>query len=69
LRVRSSGDYQHVVGGKTGTGVIATRFCRAGSARESTVVSRAATFVFFVDDRFSGTITAFVPGPQPRYQF
>jgi len=34
------------------------------------VVNRVATFVFFIDDRFFGTITAFVPGADAaRYEF
>jgi hypothetical protein len=30
----------------------------------SRVVNRAATFTFYVGDRFFGTVTAFVPGAQ-----
>jgi hypothetical protein len=34
------------------------------------VVNRAATFVFFVGDRFFGVITAIVPGKEAaRYSF
>ena len=34
------------------------------------MINRAATFVFMIDDRFFGTITAFVPGPDAaHYQF
>jgi hypothetical protein len=34
------------------------------------VVSRAATFVFFLGDRFYGVVTAYVTGPEAaRYQF
>jgi hypothetical protein len=34
------------------------------------VVSRAATFVFFLGDRFFGVVTAYVTGPEAaRYQF
>jgi len=36
----------------------------------SRVVSRAATFVFFLGDRFYGVVTAYVTGPEAaRYQF
>ncbi len=62
---------RHRVGGKTGTGD--HRFeVYAGRGRlvESRVVNRVATFVFQVDDRFFGTITAFVPGADAaRYRF
>jgi membrane peptidoglycan carboxypeptidase len=52
------------VGGKTGTGdnrhnVYGLR----GELIESRVINRAAVFVFFVGDRFFGTITTYVPGP------
>jgi membrane peptidoglycan carboxypeptidase len=49
------------VGGKTGTGDH-----RYGER----VVARTATFVFFIEDRFFGTITAHVRGPEAaRYRF
>ena len=51
------------VGGKTGTGD--NRFARFGSGGRlisQRVVDRTATFVFFLGDRFYGTITAYVPG-------
>jgi membrane peptidoglycan carboxypeptidase len=49
------------VGGKTGTGDH-----RYGER----VVARTATFVFFIGDRFFGTITAHVRGPEAaRYRF
>ncbi len=49
------------VGGKTGTGDH-----RYGER----VVARTATFVFFVGDRFFGTVTAHVRGPEAaRYRF
>ena len=61
----------HVVGGKTGTGD--HRFETYAPGRrliESRVVNRAATFVFQIDDRFFGNLTAYVPGPEAaRYQF
>jgi len=52
------------VGGKTGTGD--HRFDVFGSGGRlisSKVVNRTSTFVFFIGDRFYGTITAFVQGP------
>jgi membrane peptidoglycan carboxypeptidase len=51
------------VGGKTGTGD--NRFERFGAEHrliESRPVDRTATFVFFIGDRFFGTVTAYVPG-------
>lgn len=51
------------LGGKTGTGDHRyVTFSSAGSIKESRAVNRSATFVFFIGDRFFGTITAFVPG-------
>ncbi len=41
-----------------------------GRLIESRVVDRTATFVFFLGDRFFGTITAYVPGAEAaRYHF
>ena len=52
-----------VVGGKTGTGDNRfDRFARGGGLISSRVVDRTATFVFFLGDRFFGTVTAYVPG-------
>jgi membrane peptidoglycan carboxypeptidase len=51
------------LGGKTGTGD--NRFDTFGPGRgliDSRVIDRTATFVFFLGDRFFGTITAYVPG-------
>jgi membrane peptidoglycan carboxypeptidase len=51
------------VGGKTGTGD--NRFDRFGAGGQlisQRVLDRTATFVFFLGDRFFGTITAYVPG-------
>ncbi len=51
------------LGGKTGTGD--NRFDvynAAGELVRSTAINRTATFVFFLGDRFFGTITAYVPG-------
>ncbi len=62
---------RRIIGGKTGTGdhrfeVYAGR----GQLIESRVVNRVATFVFQIDDRFFGTITAFVPGQEAaKYRF
>jgi membrane peptidoglycan carboxypeptidase len=52
-----------VLGGKTGTGD--NRYDSFGAGRSliaSRVIDRTATFVFFLGDRFFGTITAYVPG-------
>jgi membrane peptidoglycan carboxypeptidase len=51
------------IGGKTGSGD--NRFHIYGSGgglRGERVVDRTATFVFFLGDRFFGTVTAYVPG-------
>lgn len=53
------------LGGKTGTGD--QRFetiGRGGQVLESRVVNRTATFVFYLGDRFFGTLTAHVHGEQ-----
>ena len=51
------------LGGKTGTGDHRyVTFSAAGAIKESRAVNRSATFVFFIGDRFFGTMTAFVPG-------
>ncbi len=53
-----------VVGGKTGTGDHRYKtFGAGGKLLESRVVNRTATFVFLIDDRFYGVITAYVHGP------
>jgi hypothetical protein len=59
------------VGGKTGTGDHRRESYGAhGRLTGSRVVSRAATFVFFLGDRFYGVVTAYVTGPEAaRYQF
>ncbi len=60
-----------VVGGKTGTGD--NRFDSYRHGRQLTssrVVDRTATFVFFLGDRFYGTITAYVSGAAAaKYRF
>jgi Penicillin binding protein transpeptidase domain len=62
---------RHLVGGKTGTGD--HRFEVIGSGGhviESRVVNRVATFMFLLDDRYYGTITAFVAGADAaHYKF
>jgi membrane peptidoglycan carboxypeptidase len=65
------GGGRHVVGGKTGTGDHRYFvYAKNGSVVESRVVSRAATFVFMLDERYFGTVTAFVPGPAAaRFHF
>ena len=51
------------VGGKTGTGDHRKQIWGAGgSLIESKFISRAATFTFFIGDRFFGVITAYVEG-------
>jgi membrane peptidoglycan carboxypeptidase len=59
------------LGGKTGTGDHRFEsFGRGGQLLTSRVVNRAATFVFMVDERFFGTITAYVPGREAaQYDF
>jgi membrane peptidoglycan carboxypeptidase len=51
------------VGGKTGTGDNRVEvFGSGGHLVRSKAVSRTATFVFFIGDRWFGAITAYVPG-------
>jgi len=51
------------VGGKTGTGDHrAEVYDAAGRLVRERVVNRTATFVFFIGDRFYGTVSAYVPG-------
>ena len=53
------------IGGKTGTGDNRFKVYGAGGKLiEDRVVNRTATFVFFLGDRFFGTITAYVDGPE-----
>jgi membrane peptidoglycan carboxypeptidase len=59
------------LGGKTGTGDnrIDT-FARGGGVISSRPVDRTATFVFFLGDRFYGTITAYLAGSEAgQYNF
>jgi membrane peptidoglycan carboxypeptidase len=62
---------RHVIGGKTGTGDHRREtYAPGGRLIESRVIERAATFVFMIDDRFFGTMTAYVAGPKAaRYEF
>lgn len=62
---------RRLVGGKTGTGDHRFEvYASPGRLISSRVVNRVATFVFMIDDRFYGTITAFVPGEQAaQYEF
>jgi membrane peptidoglycan carboxypeptidase len=59
------------IGGKTGTGDHRDKsFGRGGQLLTSRVVNRAATFVFMLDERFFGTVTAYVPGSEAaQYDF
>ncbi|EEG07242.1 glycosyl transferase family 51 [Pseudogulbenkiania ferrooxidans 2002] len=59
------------VGGKTGTGDHRfDTFGRGGVLLSSRVVSRSGTFVFFIGDRYFGTLTAYVEGPEAaKYGF
>jgi len=59
------------VGGKTGTGDHRRKIFGAGARLIDTVfISRAATFTFFLGDRFFGVMTAYVQGPDSeRYHF
>lgn len=60
--VKANGEYI-AIGGKTGTGDHRyVTFSSAGVIKESRAVNRSATFVFFIGDRYYGTLTAFVPG-------
>ncbi len=52
-----------VIGGKTGSGDNRFQvFGPGGVIRASRAVNRTATFAFFVEDRYFGVVTAFVPG-------
>jgi len=60
-----SGNKPMVVGGKTGSGD--NRFDAVGHGGQvisSRPVDRTATFVFYIEDRYFGVITAFVPGKE-----
>lgn len=68
--VREDGT-QIPLGGKTGTGDHRyVTFSAAGTIMKSRAVNRSAAFVFFIGDRFFGTLTAFVPGADAaNYEF
>jgi membrane peptidoglycan carboxypeptidase len=59
------------VGGKTGTGDHRYKVMARGQrVIEERPVSRSATFVFLIDDRFFGVLTAVVTGPEAaKYHF
>jgi hypothetical protein len=59
------------IGGKTGSGDNRLkRFARGGGVIESKAVSRTASFVFYLGDRYYGVLTASVEGEAAgRYQF
>jgi hypothetical protein len=59
------------IGGKTGTGDHRyERFGKGGELLESRVVNRTAAFVFYLGERYFGTLTALVPGEQAgRFSF
>jgi membrane peptidoglycan carboxypeptidase len=59
------------VGGKTGTGDNRVEvFGAGGHLLKSRAVSRTATFVFFIGERYFGVITAYVPGQSAQnYNF
>ena len=53
------------LGGKTGTGDHRYEiYGKGGTLIGSRVMNRTATFAFMIGDRFFGTITVFVPGPE-----
>lgn len=60
-----------VVGGKTGTGDNRfEQFGKGGQVISSRAVDRTATFVFFLGERFYGTVTAYVRGEEAdKYHF
>ena len=59
------------VGGKTGTGDQRFEiYARGGAVIESRYVNRSATFVFNIGERFFGSMTAYVHGPESaKYDF
>jgi hypothetical protein len=69
--VRAADGSPLVIGAKTGTGDNRFRVVgRDGRVSEDRAIDRTATVVFFIGDRFYGTITAFVSGAAAdRYSF
>ena len=60
---RDADDTPLLVGGKTGTGDHRFQVVGAdGTVKTSRVMNRAATFAFYLGERFYGVVTAFVPG-------
>jgi membrane peptidoglycan carboxypeptidase len=59
------------VGGKTGSGDNRIQaFNRQGALISSRATNRTATFVFYIDDRFYGVVTAYVQGREAEnYKF
>jgi membrane peptidoglycan carboxypeptidase len=59
------------VGGKTGTGDNRFKtFSKGGGMISERVVSRAGAFVFYIGDRYFGTVVAYVAGPKAAgYKF
>jgi membrane peptidoglycan carboxypeptidase len=59
------------VGGKTGTGDQRFEvYARGGGVIESRYVNRSATFVFNIGERYFGSMTAYVHGPESgKYDF
>jgi membrane peptidoglycan carboxypeptidase len=63
--LRSAHGTHIAIGGKTGTGQNRVKvFARSLRVLEERSVNRTASFVFFIDDRFFGAVTAYVPGPE-----
>ena len=63
--LKDAADQPITIGGKTGTGDHRfERYGKGGQLLESRVVNRTATFVFYLGDRYFGTLTALVPGEQ-----
>ena len=69
--VRAADGSRLLIGAKTGTGDNRFRVVgRDGLVSEDRAIDRTATVVFFIGDRFYGTITAFVSGAAAdRYDF
>ncbi len=62
-RINRNPSREWAIGGKTGTGDHKRyTFGPRGEKLTSVAISRSATFVFFIEDRFFGTMTAFVEG-------
>jgi membrane peptidoglycan carboxypeptidase len=60
-----------IVGGKTGSGDNRIQaFNRQGAVISSRATNRTATFVFYIDDRYYGVVTAYVQGREAEnYKF